>query len=185
MTATAVRPRQRDPDAARMLRVRRGDTAAFAELVEIYWAPVVGRFVRQLGDHQEAEDMAQEVFLRLFRARRRYRARAKFSGPGCFTSRKTSLATPCESRRRRLWRPMGQLGWAIPNDAFAERYLPDRATIPSRPLERAELATVVRAALANLADRQRAALELQVQDRSYEEIADRLAMSPQAAKSLL
>ena len=77
MTAVMTRTRS-DPDTARMVRVRRGDVVAFAELVERYWGPVVGRFVRQLGDRQEAEDLAQDVFLRLYRARRRYRAR-KFS----------------------------------------------------------------------------------------------------------
>src|SRR5262245_29857254 len=65
--------RAADPDVQRMLGVQRGEPGAFAELVERYWDPIVGRFYRQLGDRQEAEDLAQDVFLRLFRARLSYR----------------------------------------------------------------------------------------------------------------
>jgi RNA polymerase sigma-70 factor (ECF subfamily) len=175
---------RRDPDAARMLRVRRGDPGAFAELVERYWGPVVGRFFRQLGDRQEAEDLAQEVFLRLFRARGRYRARAKFS-TWLFHVARNVARNAVRARRRRPCRPLGRLSGPQPDDAFARRYLPDPGDGPTRPLERAELAGQVRLALAALAARQRAALELQCQDRSYQEIARRLALSPQAAKSLL
>ena len=68
-----------DPDVVLMLRVRRDDPDAFAELVERYWSRVFGRFYRLFGDRQEAEDLTQEVFLRLHRHRKRYRPRAKFS----------------------------------------------------------------------------------------------------------
>ena len=57
---------------------------------------------------------------------------------------------------------------------------------PSRPMERAELADVVRAAVSGLARRQRTALELhQFQDRTYSQIAVEMDMTPKAAKSLL
>ena len=64
--------------------------------------------------------------------------------------------------------------------------LSDSGDAPSRPVERDELAGVVRAAVAGLAGRQRAALELhQFGDRTYAEVAAELAMTPKAAKSLL
>ncbi len=186
MTTLAVptRPARFDPDAARMVRARRGDVAAFAELVRRYWSPVVGRFVRQLGDRQEAEDLAQEVFLRLYRARRRYRPRAKFS-TWLYHVAANVARNAVRSRRRRPCRPLARLCGPQPDDAFSQRYLPDRGDGPSRPLERAELAGQVRGALAALAGRQRLALELQVEDRSYREIARRLALTPEATKSLL
>ena len=57
---------------------------------------------------------------------------------------------------------------------------------PSRPVERAEVAVVVRAAVSNLGGRQRTAVELhQFEDRTYTEVAARMDMSPEAAKSLL
>jgi RNA polymerase sigma-70 factor (ECF subfamily) len=183
MTAVMTRTRP-DPDAVRMNRVRRGDAVAFAELVERYWGPVVGRFIRQLGDQQEAEDMAQEVFLRLYRARRRYRARAKFS-TWLFHVASNVARNAVRSRRRRPCRPLSRLCGPQPDDAFSQRYLPDPGDGPTRPLERAELAGQVRGALAALAGRQRLALELQCEDRSYREIAGLLALTPEATKSLL
>ena len=174
----------RDPDAVRMMRVRRGDAAAFAELVQRYWQPIVGRFCRQLGDRQEAEDLAQDVFLRLYRARGRYTPRAKFS-TWLFHVARNVARNAVRTRRRHPCRPLSRLSSGEPDDAFTRRYLPDRGEAPSRPLERAELAVVVRGALAALADRQRAALELQFQDRTYREIAHRLALTPEATKSLL
>ncbi|HEX4590572.1 MAG TPA: sigma-70 family RNA polymerase sigma factor [Gemmataceae bacterium] len=183
MTALMTRTRL-DADAARMVRARRGDVVAFAELVEKHWSSVVGRFVRQLGDRQEAEDLAQEVFLRLYRARRRYRVRAKFS-TWLFHVAANVARNAVRSRRRRPCRPLARLCGPQPDDAFSQRYLPDRGADPTRALERAELAGQVRGALAALAGRQRLALELQVEERSYQEIARRLALSPEATKSLL
>jgi RNA polymerase sigma-70 factor (ECF subfamily) len=183
MTAVMTRTRP-DPDAVRMNRVRRGDVVAFAELVERYWGPVVGRFLRQLGDRQEAEDMTQEVFLRLYRARRRYRPRSKFS-TWLFHVATNVARNAIRSRQRRPCRPLARLCGPQPDDAFSQRYLPDPGDGPTRPLERAELAGQVRGALAALAGRQRLALELQVEDQSYQEIGRRLALSPEATKSLL
>lgn len=187
MTALATRPcrnYRRDPDAVRMTRARHGDVAAFAELVDRYWAPVVGKFVRQLGDRQEAEDLAQDVFLRLYRARRRYRARAKFS-TWLYLVAMNVARNALRARRRKPCRPSGRLCGFQPDDAFSQRYLPDRGDDPFQPLERAELAGLVRGALAALGDSQRLALELQFADHSYIEIARRLALSPEATKSLL
>jgi RNA polymerase sigma-70 factor (ECF subfamily) len=183
MTALMTRTRL-DPDAARMRRVRRGDVVAFAELVDRYWAPVVGRFIQQLGDRQEAEDLAQDVFLRIYRARSRYRARAKFS-TWLFHVAANVARNAIRSRRRRPCRPLSRLCGPQPDDAFSRHYLRDRGADPARPLERAELAGQVRGALAALAGRQRLALELQCEDRTYQEIARQLELSPEATKSLL
>src|SRR5262249_30088473 len=79
-TATAARTRRpADPEIDLMLRVQRHEPGAFAELVARYWPRVFGRFFRQLGDRQEAEDLAQNVFLRLYRVRHRYRPAARFA----------------------------------------------------------------------------------------------------------
>src|SRR2546421_5018729 len=68
-----------DPEVALMMKVKRGDQRAFTELVERYWTQIFGHFYRRLGDRQEAEDLAQDVFLRLYRYRKRYQPRAKFA----------------------------------------------------------------------------------------------------------
>jgi RNA polymerase sigma-70 factor (ECF subfamily) len=181
-TRPAKRPADRwqdDPDVVRMLRVRDGDQSAFAELTERYRGRVFGYLCRQVGDRSEAEDLTQEVFLRLYRARAGYRATARFA-TWVFHITQNVARNALRSRRRRPWVPldgalMGEQG-----------LLPDRGESPSRPLERCELAGQVRAAVAGLAGRQRAAVELhQFHDRTYAEVAAELDMTPKAAKSLL
>ena len=68
-----------DLDADLMLRVKRGDRGAFAELVEKYKQPVTNFIFRTLRDETEAEDLAQNVFLQVYKSRARYERTAKFS----------------------------------------------------------------------------------------------------------
>lgn len=175
-------PLTADPDVQLMLRAQRDEPGAFAALVAAYWSRVFGKFVRQVGDRQEAEDLAQEVFLRLYRSRKRYRPRARLSTWVFFIARNVGR-NALRRRRRKHLTPLG-----LPTDADDLPGLPplaDDSAAPSRPVERAELARVVRGAVAGLNGRQRRAVELQFQDRSYRQIASALAMSPKAAKSLL
>ena len=72
-------PDQTDPDAALMLRVKRGDRAAFAELVEKYKQPLFNFVFRTLRDEIETEDVAQNTFLQVWKSRARYERTAKFS----------------------------------------------------------------------------------------------------------
>jgi RNA polymerase sigma-70 factor (ECF subfamily) len=174
-----------DPDVQLMLRVQRDEPGAFTELIDRYWSPVFGRIYRQLGDREEAEDLAQDVFLRIYRHRRRYQPRARFT-TWLFHVSQNVVRNALRSRRRhpclRLETTAGPDGETAPADG----YLAGRSEAPSRPLERAELAGVVRAAVARLAGRQRKALELhQFHNRTYNQIAAQMDMSPKAAKSLL
>jgi RNA polymerase sigma-70 factor (ECF subfamily) len=166
-----------------MLRVQDGDEAAFAELVARYGPRVFGFFCRQLGDREEAEDLTQEVFLRLYRYRGRYQPRARFA-TWVFHVSQNVARNALRSRRRH---PSVRLDPGdVEESQLLETLLSNRTDAPSRPLERDELAAVVRAAVAELAGRQRVAVELhQFADRTYAEVAAELAMSPKAAKSLL
>lgn len=178
---TGLRAQKRwaqDPEVILMLRVQAGDCGAFARLVDQYWTRVFGRFFRRLGDRQEAEDLTQEVFLRIFRYRDRYRPRAKFTTWLFFVTQNVAR-NALRSRRRHPSSRLHASNGEEPTGAL------DRSD-PSRALERAEVARVVRRALGELAGRQRTALELhQFHDRSYSEIAREMDMSPKAAKSLL
>jgi RNA polymerase sigma-70 factor (ECF subfamily) len=167
-----------------MLRVRDDDAEAFALLVEHYWSRVFGRFCRWLGDRQEAEDLTQEVFLRLYRSRKGYEPRAKFA-TWLYHITQNVARNAIRSRKRRPWVRMGT--FVCPADEpLVEKFLADPSEPPSRPLERAELAGQVRSAVSELGDRQRTAVELhQFQDRTYSEVAAEMDMSPKAAKSLL
>jgi RNA polymerase sigma-70 factor (ECF subfamily) len=166
-----------------MLQVQRGETGAFTELVKRYWTAIFARFYRQLGDRQEAEDLAQDVFLRLYRARQRYQARAKFT-TWLFHIAQNVTRNALRTRRRRPCVPVGAL--TGPEAEGSRPLTPRSPEPPSQPLERAELAATVREAVASLARRQRRALELfQFHNRSCGEIAARMDMSAKAARSLL
>ncbi len=69
----------RDPDIRLMLRVRDDEPGAFEDLVERYQHRLIAVMHHLVGSAEEAEDLAQEVFLRVYRARKKYRPRAKFS----------------------------------------------------------------------------------------------------------
>src|SRR4026209_907926 len=68
-----------EADAALMLRVKRGDMRAFEELIEKYKQPVINIIYRTLRDATEAEDLAQNVFVQVYKSADRYRITAKFS----------------------------------------------------------------------------------------------------------
>lgn len=180
----AGRLRLDDPEVGLMLQAQEDEPDAFAELVDRYWTRVFGRFCRQLGDRQEAEDLTQDVFLRLYRSRKRYRPEAKFA-TWLFHITQNVARNALRSRRRRPCTSLEALTVGE-DDVTGSGLLPDRGEPPSRPLERAEMAGVLRDAVSQLADRQRAALELhQFEDRTYNEVAAELDMTPKAAKSLL
>ena len=67
----------RDPDIRLMLRVRDDEPAAFEELVELYQHRLVAVMHHLVGNAEEAEDLAQEVFLRVYRARKKYQPAAE------------------------------------------------------------------------------------------------------------
>jgi RNA polymerase sigma-70 factor (ECF subfamily) len=175
---------QNEPDVQLMLRVQSDDPGAFSELIRSYWPRVFGQFVRQFGDRQEAEDLAQDVFLRVYRNRRRYIPKASFS-TWLFHIARNVARNAIRTRRRRPAVSLSQVSVGQFDTGAEERLLVNRDEPPTVPMEREEAARMVRQAMGRLAERQRAALELQFRDRSYSEIADELDMTPKAAKSLL
>jgi|SRR5579871_3304298 len=172
------------PEVQLMLRVKRDDAEAFGELLVLYWPRVFGQFLKQLGDRCEAEDLTQDVFLRLYRNRHRYQPRASFA-TWLFHIARNVARNAVRSRRRRPVISLDQLRWTGRDDPPEEHFRLNRHEPPAAPLEREETTRAVRFAMTQLAGRQRAALELQFKDCSYAEIADELDMTPKAAKSLL
>ena len=77
-----------DLDVQLMLRVQDGDQDAFGELILNYQDRVIGICTHMLNDREAAEDIAQEVFLRVYRSKDRYEPKAKLR-LGCFASRAT------------------------------------------------------------------------------------------------
>jgi RNA polymerase sigma-70 factor (ECF subfamily) len=189
VTAAKIRRRRacapcREAGVELMLRVQAEEPGAFAELIQQYWPRVFGKFCRQFRSHQEAEDLAQDVFLRVYRHRHRYVPRARFS-TWLFHISRNVASNALRTRRRRPCVPFGSFADTDHHDVLSQCNRTNAVEAPSQQVEREEVAVLVRTAMAGLAFRQRVALELQFQDRSYSEIAAELDMTPKAAKSLL
>ncbi len=139
-----------------------------------------------VGRRDLAEDLAQEVFLRVYRARKRYVVGAKFS-TWLFTIANHVAANALRSMSRRpevnlRASESGPLG-SNPLDQMAQAA---SGQMPTRQADKAELRDIVRLALAGLSERQRMAVLLnKFEDMSYADIATTMEMSPQAIKSLL
>jgi RNA polymerase sigma-70 factor, ECF subfamily len=173
-----------DTDAALMKRVTQGDAAAFEELVEKYKQPVFNMIYRTLPDATEAEDLAQAVFVQVYKAAARYRVEAKFSTWLFTIARNLSL----NEIRRRSRHPADSLeAKSEPQDDGPARQFEDaRVIAPSERLVQEELVAKVSQALGDLPENQRTALTLfQEQELSYEEIAEILGTSLSATKSLI
>jgi RNA polymerase sigma-70 factor (ECF subfamily) len=170
-----------DPDLELMLRVQRDEAGAFAELVSRFGSRVYSHFLRQFGDRIEAEDLSQDVFLRLYRSRKSYTPRAALT-TWIYIIARNVARNAIRARRRRYSIP---LDGDRRNEENLGIDVADRATGPSHLAEREELACVVRDAIATLNGRQRRAVELQFDNHSYNEIAIALDVTPKAAKCLL
>ena len=175
-----------DPDARLMLRVRDDDAFAFEELVRRYQNRLLAVLEHAVGSREQAEDLVQETFLRVFRARKTYRADAKFS-TWVFT---IAHNVAKNSNRRRARRkevsaqrdsstdsaPAGIEGLAQANSGW----------MPARRLDKSEASQMVRLALESLSERQRVALLLtKFENMSYQDVAETMGLSVQAVKSLL
>lgn len=181
----ASQARKPDADVALMLRVREDEPGAFAEMVERYWPKVFGRFFRLFANRQDAEDLAQDVFLRLYRARKRYQPTAKFN-TWLYHVAHNVARNALRSHRRKPAVRFSALSESEAAEVFMRLDGSDQLDNPSRPLEQLELAGMVRAAVGDLGERQQRALVLhQFQHRTYAQIAKQMDMSPKAAKSLL
>jgi RNA polymerase sigma-70 factor (ECF subfamily) len=177
-------PEVTDPDAALMLRVKRGDRAAFAELVDKYKQPVMNFIYRTLRDETEAEDLAQNVFLQVYKSRDRYERTAKFSTWLFTIARNLCL----NEIRRRSRHPAESLeeGHTEHEDQPQRQFEDKKMGLPTDDVLHGELARKIEEALAELPENQRTAILLCRQDElSYEEIAEILGCSLSATKSLI
>jgi len=181
--STAQRYQLLDPDVRLMLQVRDDDAAAFEELVLRYQTRLISVLEHLVPSREQAEDLAQEVFLRVFRARKTYEPGARFS-TWLFTiaNNVASNALRSISRRREIHLDSGNSEMKPLEQLAAAK----SSLMPARQLDNSERAELVRAAINQLNDRQRMALLLaKFEGLSYAEIADTMGMSVKAIKSLL
>ncbi|MEW6282197.1 MAG: sigma-70 family RNA polymerase sigma factor [Candidatus Eremiobacterota bacterium] len=166
-----------------MERVKAGDGEAYSEIVRKYQKTVLNLTYRFTGDAAEAEDLAQEVFLRIYRAADRFEARAKF-----FTYLYQVTLNLCRNERAKV-RHKRNTSLDAPTregEPDSARQIPDPSGSAEDLLERQELGEAVREAVLSLPEDQRVAVMMQrFQGLSYEEIAEILKLSVPAVKSRL
>lgn len=163
-----------------MARIGTGDHAAFRVLVERHQNAVIGTVAKMLGSPNDAEDISQQVFLRIWRNAKRYQPDAKFT-TYLFTITRNLVFN--ETRRRGRKKEVS----SEEREENAHHQIadsPDRR--PDAELLQAELSQAVDAAIATLPETQRMAVILRRYEQlSYEEIAEVLQLSVSAVKSLL
>lgn len=167
-------------DFVLMERIGVGDHQAFQQLVERHQHAVIGTVAKMLGNASESEDIAQQVFLRIWRNAKRYRPDAKFT-TYLYTITRNLVFN--ESRRKSRKKEVSSDEREENSHQLAAAN-PDRQ--PDAELLQAELQSAVDAAITALPEAQRMAVVLRRYEQlSYEEIAGVLGLSVSAVKSLL
>lgn len=159
-----------DPDAELMLQFKEGQEDAFDDLVRRWQAPLINFFFRSLNSMEQAEDLAQMVFVRLYRAAHRYEPQARFSTYLFQIARRLLINEFRRNQRKPLesWDPNELRGHSDDNDQRNAAELEEAFTL----------------ALKDLPENQRTAiLLLQQQQLSYLEIAEVMGASESAVKT--
>lgn len=167
-------------DIALMLRVGKGDEVAFSALIEKHQDAVVGTVAKMLGSPTEAEDISQQVFLRLWKSAPRYKPTAKFT-TFMFTITRNLVFNETRRKRNKVQVSMEEQG-----EDWGAQFADSQTKDPSQESLSAELVKAVDAAIAKLPEKQRMAVVLRrYEDMPYEEIAQVLETSVSAVKSHL
>ena len=177
-------PAARSADDAEDIRLMRlvagGDTAAFEQLIERHQALVAGTVARMLGSNADVEDIAQQVFIRVWKSAGRYVARAKF------TTWLLKIARNLVFNEMRRAKRHPHLPVQIDPEAEEIPLKDEQTAAPDATLLQSELQQAIEDAIGLLPETQRMALVLRrYEELSYEEIADVLDLSVPAVKSLL
>lgn len=169
-----------------MLRVQAGDAFAFEQLMQRYHGRLV-RILRHIsGSDDSAEDLAQDVFLRVFRARATYQPTAKFSTWLFHIAHNVASNALRDRKRRKELQVFATSGSQSSIMSLDQMVLASTGAMPVRRLDKVERAEMVRLAVDALNERQRMALLLcKFEGLSYQEIAEAMDLSVQAVKSLL
>ncbi len=170
-----------EEDVALMARIARDDEEAFRILVEKHQHAVVGTVAKMTNHSADSEDIAQQVFLRLWKSAKRYQATAKFT-TFLFTITRNLVfnATRKKSRRKEHSLDEQEEQWQRSIED------PNHSARPDQSLAAAELRKAIDLAISELPEKQRLALILRrYENMPYEEIAGVLKLSVSAVKSQL
>jgi len=183
-SVAATRPGEELTDADVMLRVKAGDESAFQYLVEKYRRPMVNFMYRMAHNAAAAEDLAQEVFLRVYRSREGYEASAKFT---TWLYRIATNLAVNHARDTRHERPEKMVSLDEPDDATGLTMdVPDASLSAEEMILRRERMAAIRQRVQALPERQKVAVLMhKYQHMDYKQIGEVLKLSESATKSLL
>lgn len=172
-----------DADVHLMMLFQDGNEDAFAQLIRRNQHKVFSIIYRFLGDRAEAEDLSQEVFLRVYRTCGRYEPTAKFS---TWLYRIATNISLNAIRNRSRFHPLSIEVRPDDSDDFQREIADDSTPAPGASMAADELSQVVLSAVEALPEQQRVAIILnKYEGMSYEDIASILACTVMAVKSLL
>lgn len=172
-------------DVQLMLDVKAGDEVSFELLLRKYRSPLVNFLARMVRDRGMAEELAQEVFLRVYRARKGYAPSAKFTTWMFRIASNLALNAIRDGRYRQLEISIDQ-PMEIGDDSAPPWEVAERRPSVEQELMARDRAAIIQRAIAQLPDKQRAAVLLhKYQELDYDEIAGILECSEAALKSLL
>lgn len=175
-----------DPDTERMVRVAAGDRAAFDDLVRRNFSSTVRIISAMMGSCCQSEDLAQDVFLRVYRSRQRYLPTAKFSTWLGTIVRNVVLNAKRTRGRSRVFSMTFADDWPPVNRPFQTTIAPVLEFNLAAELECKETVAIVTGAMGKLPRRQRRAIELvHFRGMTYEEAALEMDTTRKAVKSLL
>jgi len=167
-------------DVSLMYRVAKGDEAAFAQLVEKHQHAVIGTVTKMLGSPNEAEDIAQQVFVRIWKSASKYEEKAKFT-TYMFTITRNLVFN--EARRKKVRK---QVSIEEQGEEWGAQYMDNKSSNPQEQYLKEEMIRAVDRAIASLPEAQRVAVVLRrYENMPYEEIAKVLDLSISAVKSQL
>ena len=180
-----------DPDVQLMMQVREGDAFAFEELMRRNQSRVNSILFNMVGNREQAEDLTQDVFLRVYKARDNYQPEARFSTWLYRIVHNIAL----NALRSKHHRPELLFSGASPQKgspdqsdvfSFEDTLMEKSGLMPTRLLAKKELQGIVRKAIDSLGERQRLAILLhRFEGMNYPEIAEVMDLTPKAVKSLL
>ncbi len=177
-----ARPGEVPSDHELIEATREGDESAFAEIVERYKNPITNYLYRFLNDREEALDLAQETFVRVFFAVDRYHSGFAFS---TYVYRIATNLAISEIRRRKRRRLLSLTGlFSSDPDDTTEFQPPDSGKLPDADLEDDETGRAITSAIAALPTKYRAPIVLrEIEGLTYEEISVVLGLGLGTTKS--
>ncbi len=184
--STIARHADLDPDVRLMLAVRDGDAGAFEQLVTRYQGRLTTVLRHWLDDPVQIEDLVQEVFLRIYRARQEYTPTARFSTWVFTIAQNVARNAHRTLARRREVQIQQNSNDSRELETLEQLAKASSGLMPTRQVANREMSDVVAAAIRTLNERQRMAVLLcKFEGLSYNDIATAMEISPSAVKSLL